>query len=176
MVKYGKLLIVFRIRGTGQWRIDDISIEADQWYHVSATWNKDGALTGYINGVQWKQVGSTSYSVGSSPVSSNMHVGKPNNGNTLYGNVSLDDWYFWDRVLSSGDMETVYSMYFMQWKPLQILINCDPSFSSFETFYLMSIIAISVNQQLRFLLIRCILYSCVHVASEEVELYLKMVQ
>ena len=114
MVTYGKLVVVFRIRGTAQWRIDDIAIETDQWYHVSATWNKDGDLTGYINGIQRKQVGSASYSVGSSTILSTMHVGKPNNGNTLYGNASLDDWYFWERVLSSGEVETVYSMYFMR--------------------------------------------------------------
>ena len=113
-VKYGKLVTTFRISGTAQWLIDDISIEADQWYHVSATWNKDDDLTGYINGIQWKQVGSASPTVGRSTVSSTMHVGKPNNGDRLYGNVSLDDWYFWEKVLSSDDMETVYSMYFMQ--------------------------------------------------------------
>ena len=112
--KHGSLKIIFRIRATAKWLIDDILIEADQWYHVSATWNKDGYLTGYIDGVQWKQVDSTSPAVSSPTISSSMHVGKPNNNNIKHGEVILDDWYFWDRVLSSGDVETVYSMYFMQ--------------------------------------------------------------
>ena len=43
-----------------------------------------------------------------------MHVGKPNKNNIKHGEVSLEDWYFGGRVLSSRDVGTVYSMYFMQ--------------------------------------------------------------
>ena len=114
ITKHGSLRIAFRIRDTAKWLIDDILIEADQWHHVSATWSKDGYLTCYVNGIKRKKVGSSSVFSSSSTVSSVMHVGKPNNNNIKHGEVSLDDWYFWNRVLSSGDVETVYSMYFMQ--------------------------------------------------------------
>ena len=60
-----------------------------------------------------KKVGSSSLFSSSSTVSSVMHVGKPNNNNIKYDEIYLDDWYFWNRVLSSRDVETVYSMYFM---------------------------------------------------------------
>ena len=56
ITKHGSLRIAFRIRDTAKWLIDDILIEADQWYHVSATWSKDGYLAWYAMALNAKKL------------------------------------------------------------------------------------------------------------------------
>ena len=72
----GNLRIGFITRNPPRrWAIDNIVIEGDEWYHVAATWNKDGYLTGYINGKQWAQVTSSVASMSSAAASSVMYAG-----------------------------------------------------------------------------------------------------
>ena len=110
----GKLRIGFITRNPPRrWAIDNIAIEGDEWYHLAATWNKDGYLTGYINGKQWAQVNSAVASMSNAAASSVMYAGKPNNYEGEYGEISLDDWCFWRRVLKIEEVEIIYDLYFM---------------------------------------------------------------
>ena len=110
----GNLQIRFITRNPARrWAIADIVIEGDEWYHVAATWNKDGYLTGYINGKQWAQVTSSVWSMASAVASSVMYAGKPNNYEGEYGEISLDDWCFWRRVLTNEEVQIIYDLYFI---------------------------------------------------------------
>ena len=92
LTKAGTLRFSFVTRNPAkQWVIDDIVVNGDEWYHIAATWNKDGYLTAYINRKQWAQVTSNVASLNSPVASSVMFVGKPNNYEGKYGEVHLND-------------------------------------------------------------------------------------
>ena len=111
----GTLRLAFIRRNPAKrWMIDDIYIEGDEWYHVAATWNKDGNLTGYINGKLWDQVTSTVASVTSPVASSVVFAGKPNSYKGKYGEVHLDDWCFWRRILTNEEVQIIYNLYFIK--------------------------------------------------------------
>ena len=114
LTKAGTLRFSFVTRNPAkQWVINDIVVNGDEWYHVAATWNKDGYLTAYINRKQWAQVTSNVASLNSPVASSVMFVGKPNNYEGKYGEVHLDDWCFWRRVLTNDEVKIIYDLYFI---------------------------------------------------------------
>ena len=108
------IVFMFRIRDVALWQITGIGIENDQWYHVAATWNIDGNLTAYLNGIQNGQADPGTYEQTNPKTSSVMYLGRPNRNDEKYSNVSLDEMFFWPRVLTSEEVKIVHSMYFMQ--------------------------------------------------------------
>ena len=114
LMKNGDLMIQIRIMFTSlSWILNLGEISTNQWFHLSATWTKDGNLTGYINGTWQNSVSSESYISQNSIVVSNMHIGKPNNvdTSTYFGEVTLDEWYFWDNVLTTDHIKNLYEGY-----------------------------------------------------------------
>ena len=108
------LALTFRIRDEVIWQVTGIGIENDQWYHVVATWNRYGNLTAYLNGVQNSQAAPKAYEETNKKTRSVLYLGKPNRNDEKYSNVALDERLFWQRVLTSEEVNTVYSMYFIQ--------------------------------------------------------------
>ena len=109
---FGTLRLTYRIRDPPQiWSVEDMVIEADQWYHVTATWSQDGDLSVYLNGNLWNQVSAVGATVGGATTSSVMYAAKPNNFEGEYGEICLDEWLFWRRVLSGEEVKTVSAVY-----------------------------------------------------------------
>ena len=114
LIKNLDLIIQIRIMFTSlSWILNLGEISTNQWFHLSATWNKDGNLTGYINGTWQNSVSSESYIPQNNVVVSNMHIGKPNNvdTSTYFGEVTLDEWYFWDNVFTTDHIKNLYEGY-----------------------------------------------------------------
>ena len=85
-------------------------MEIGQWFHLGITWSKDADLTVYVNGTQLSPVSSNTYSPSGS-LDSDMHVGKNNGGTPKYAEVTSDEWYFWEAVLSEEKMKTIFGAY-----------------------------------------------------------------
>ena len=101
LTKSGKLVVIFRIRSTTEiWQKDDITVQPDQWFHLIVTWNIFGYLSIFINADEKEATSVSSYSPRNALVSSALHLGKPNNGFLNYGEVEIDEWFFWDYELS----------------------------------------------------------------------------
>ena len=110
--KLGQIEVGFRMRHPGMvWNSGNIDVPIDQWFHFTATWNQDGNLTTYINGSRINSVSGTAYSpIGYVP--SAMHLGKPKNAHTAFAKVFIDEWYFWDVVLTDEQVKSIQQIYF----------------------------------------------------------------
>ena len=107
----GDLDVGFRLRSVAKrWQklIENPGI--DEWVHITATWNKDGYLTVYVNGTKLSPVGNTSYTPSGS-VNSDIHIGKPNNAVDNFAEVTLDEWYVWDEELTEEQVENIFRVY-----------------------------------------------------------------
>ena len=110
----GDLVMEYRIMSTRRrWNMNLGKISTNQWFYLAATWHINGNLTGYIDGTWQNSTNSDSYSSETSVVISNMHIGKPNNAgtNTYFGEVTIDEWYFWDSVLTTKHIQNLYDSY-----------------------------------------------------------------
>ena len=85
------LTLTFRIRDEAIWEITGISIENDQWYHIVATWNRQGNLTTYLNGVHNGQADPETYAQTNPKTTSVLYLGRPNRNDEKYSNVTLDE-------------------------------------------------------------------------------------
>ena len=106
--KHGNLRISYITRNPPRhWAVEDMVIEGSKWYHIIATWSKDGDLAVYLNGNLHNQVGPNTATMKAASASSLMYVAKPNNYNGACGEVCLDEWLFWLRALSVEEVNTV---------------------------------------------------------------------
>ena len=106
--------VEIRIKNTMEQWINNLgSMEAYKWFHLAATWNKYSNLTVYINGTELSSVDGVSYTPLTGHVISNMLIGKPNNADDShhFGEVTIDEWYFWDSILTSDHIKNVYGVY-----------------------------------------------------------------
>ena len=112
LAKETGLWIDFRSRPDGKlWSISEITAEPNSWFHLVITWNKYGDLTVYINGIERHRVSGEFYGPTSATTSSVMHVGKTSVGLTSFSDFSLDDWFFWSKILSNEMVTLIYNLY-----------------------------------------------------------------
>ena len=110
--KYGYLSIRFVTRTPPKiWAVEDVVVKSDTWHSVALTWRQDGDLTVYLDGKLQRQVSSTKATIVDPEASSVMYVGKNNIYEGKFGEVCLDEWFFWGRVLNSQEVRAVYSSY-----------------------------------------------------------------
>ena len=112
LAKNNGLWIDFRGRPDGKlWTISEINAAANNWFHLTITWNKYDDLIVYINGIERYRVSAVSYTATNARTSSVMHLGKPNSALDKFVNFSLDEWFFWGRNLSGEVVGLIYSLY-----------------------------------------------------------------
>ena len=116
LMQNSRLLVSVRHGQQGlHWKITDVSVPRDTWFHLGVTWSQNRSLIVYINGTKVAETGSTSYT--SSPTNDAsgvfMQLGKPNNNdnNVKKGAFSIDEWYFWENALGSEYMTNIYKKY-----------------------------------------------------------------
>ena len=110
ITKYGELRVEIKIRATAKAWKTGVTISPDQWCHLIVTWTKDGALTLYIDGTQEASVGAKGFTPSTATTSSSMTLGRPSGLSTKYGEVSMDDWFFWNYPLKPEEVETIYEL------------------------------------------------------------------
>ncbi len=116
LMKNSLLYVTIRHGQQGlMWKVTDVSVEQDTWFHLGVTWSQALGLIVYINGTKVADTGSTPYTASSTNDASGvfMQLGKPNhNGdNAVKGAFFIDEWYFWENALSSEYMTNIYKKY-----------------------------------------------------------------
>ena len=112
VMKNRKLSVEVRIKSNlRKWIKNNISVEVDTWFHLAVTWEKNGNLTVFVDGTPLSPVTSSPYTVGASPSTANMHVGKPNNALNYYGELTIDEWNYWNSSLRSNHIKSLYGSY-----------------------------------------------------------------
>ena len=95
---------------THSWSTTSVICCADVWYHIAVTWDS-ATLRMYING--------TSVSTGSAtirgPYSDNhlddFTIGKPNNVDNYFAQMTIDDMKFWDQHMDSSEVLHLFNSY-----------------------------------------------------------------
>ena len=99
------LKVSFRVKiPVKRWMKQISEVEYGKWFHTAVTWNEDDVLTVFMNGTKLPSV-SSNVAFAISPAVSGMHIGKPNNANYDFSEVSIDEWYVWDRHLNEEHVE-----------------------------------------------------------------------
>ena len=111
VTKNGDLRVGFLVRDTLESWATGITVDPDQWFHLTLTWSKNNALTMYINGCQEPSMSSASYTPHSPSTSSAMVLGRPSSLNIKYGGVSMDEWFFWNYPLNHDKVKTIFELY-----------------------------------------------------------------
>ena len=112
----GQLFLHFKIMETGsegfKWEVSaNISEMGGKWIHVAGTWDATSEARMYINGNDKGFGHKSAFQIDSRVYEEpKMQVGKPaltfENANFL-----LDEWYFWDKLLTAEQVVEVYQVY-----------------------------------------------------------------
>ena len=112
LFKNGKIGVLFSSRILGKkWSQDSFDVPIGQWFHLGISWHPDRSLVTSLNGHFLPKVNGENLGFRNGTIPSYMHLGKPNNGYVLYGNFTIDEWYFWNYVLDKESMTMIYEQY-----------------------------------------------------------------
>ncbi len=97
------------------WRINDVSVPSDTWFHLGIIWTQENGLKIYINGTKVAEKIHVSYTAtsGNDATGIFMQLGKLNtNPDNAFGAAFyIDEWYFWETALTSEDISIMYQKY-----------------------------------------------------------------
>ena len=113
LVKNSLLYVTVRHGQQGlHWKVDNVTIQKDTWFHLGVTWSQQNGLIIYINGTKVTEIGAVSYIAHSINDATGvfMQLGRPNTNtnNALKGAFYIDEWYFWETTLTSEHMSNIY--------------------------------------------------------------------
>ena len=83
-----------------------------RWFHLAVVW--DGSVMKIYQNGQLQQTVAASTPMNQhwavTPVESHMYLGRPNNSDKprFDGNFAIDEWYYWNNLLSDKDIHNVY--------------------------------------------------------------------
>jgi len=107
--------------GSTYWAYNNQVLSANQWYHISATWDDSAnAWKMYLDGSE-KQTLQTSSIAGFGSGSGYVILGKRNGSNDQWFNGNLANVAIWNRALSSDEINSV------MWKGYQSLTDNEKS-------------------------------------------------
>ena len=64
----------------------------------------------YQNGELKETVEASSTNWGQLSYENRMYLGRPNNGEVYYGIFAIDEWYYWNNLLSDKEISNVYAL------------------------------------------------------------------
>ena len=83
----------------------------DNGFTLGISWHPDWGLVTSLNGHFLPKVNGKNLLLSTGTIPSYMHLGKPNNGDVMYGNFTIDELYFWNYVLDTESMKMIYDQY-----------------------------------------------------------------
>ena len=93
-----------------EWVNHGITLGENHWAHIAVTWQKDGELKFYINGMLRTTITAENYSYSRLhlvDVSSEMHLGKRNHNNDYCANATLDELQIWSHELDASEIKSI---------------------------------------------------------------------
>ncbi len=96
------------------------TISPGRWYHIVGTWNHQGTMTVFVNGIVDNSVSSAV--TGATPSNSTpVYVGGRYSGSTpeKYWNGSIDFPLIWNRALSASEVAALYARPYHLFQPMQ---------------------------------------------------------
>ena len=88
-----------------------MTLDNDNWSHVTATWSDGKGLHVFVNGTLETQkvtsVSSTRYAA----INYGVYLGRPNNQNSLKGEFYMDELLFWEMALSDEQVTKLFETY-----------------------------------------------------------------
>ena len=97
------------------WRINNIQVPRDIWFHLGVIWNYESGLHIYINGNKVAEKGPVTYTATSANDADGiyMQLAKPNTNpdNSVRGAFYIDEWYFLESALISEYISYMYQSY-----------------------------------------------------------------
>ena len=103
----GTITVAVRLREGNQgkvWLAEDIQAPQGEWFHVGATWRKNGQLKVYIDGELNKRVSEGSFSPETGDVDSAMHLGKLRQSQRFQANATMDELIIWAEEKNEVEM------------------------------------------------------------------------
>lgn len=122
----GKLRLFVRNQSQASWVANVSGLNEETWYHIAVTRTPLSTPTFYINGVEYTGV-ITAGTVNESLAGVNdlyQRIGATfTNVDTAQLEGRMDEWGYWNKVLSAEDIQTLYNSGLGQTYPLQSLNN-----------------------------------------------------
>ena len=118
-VKKGKLELHFKRTDVSgnmyyKWQVNgSIGEKQNEWIHVMGTWSEENdEVKLFVNGTMITYGQKTTYSPVIGILLQGMRVGQYNVlYNSVYGDIVIDEWYFWDMALAEEQIVDVYAAY-----------------------------------------------------------------
>ena len=98
------------------WKVDNIQVPQDVWFHLGVIWSYERGLDIYINCEKVADTGPVTYTANSNKDATGglyMQLAKPNTDtdNAKKGAFILDEWYFWESAFTPEFICYIYQRY-----------------------------------------------------------------
>ena len=103
----GTITVAVRLREGNRgrvWLAENIHAPQEEWFHVAATWRKNGQLKVYIDGELNKTVSEGSFTPEADDVDSTMHLGKLRQSHHYHANATIDELIIWAEEKSEAEV------------------------------------------------------------------------